>query len=232
MIVVKISMLRVCLFVVLLVNLESVKAQDVRILVDQQMEIAREQMNAGEYEKANKTFRQILKMNTVLPHDLSYLFAETLYMVGQYENSDNFLKRYIQLTGKGGNYAVQAEQLRALLDGRLDDIKICQFCDINGYRLITCSRCNGSKIISDQCDHCNGHGALTCHVCLGDGVLIAKTDFSTNEYKTCNRCSGKGVETCPVCKGEKILAQKCPLCTGTGLETSGILCDHTPHDPN
>ena len=198
--------------------------------VDQQMEIAKTQMNAGDYEAANKTFRKILGMKTVLPHDLSYLFAETLYMVGQYENSDNFLNRYVEITGKGGNYTTQAEQLRELLNNKLEEIKNCNFCDIRGYRLKTCSQCNGAKFFPSQCHHCEGKGALKCHVCLGEGVLIEKTDFETEEYKTCHNCNGKGVEGCPVCKGAKVLEQKCSLCLGSGLESSKTICDHKEHE--
>ena len=51
--------------------------------VEELMELAIAQMNDGDYEAANITFRKILKLNTVLPDDLSYLFAETLYMVNQ-----------------------------------------------------------------------------------------------------------------------------------------------------
>lgn len=197
--------------------------------VDQQMELAKNQMNEGDYEAANKTFRKILGMKTVLPHDLSYLFAETLYMVGQYENSDNFLTRYVEITGKGGNYTKQAEQLRELLKNKLLEIKNCNFCDIKGYRLKTCSICKGAKFFPSQCHHCNGHGALKCHVCLGEGVLIEKTDFETSEYQTCHNCNGKGVESCPVCKGAKIIEQKCSRCLGSGLESSKTLCDHKEH---
>lgn len=202
--------------------------QDVRKLVNEQMEVAKSQMNEGNYEAANKTFRKILSMKTVLPHDLSYLFAETLYMVGQYENSDNFLKRYIQITGMGGNYAVQAEQLRSLLKNKLKQIAECSYCDLQGYRLVTCSHCNGEKYISDVCPRCKGHGGFKCHVCLGEGVLIEETDFATKEYKTCTLCHGKGIEICPVCNGEKIINQKCPVCLGSGLESSRVICDHTP----
>jgi len=210
----------------------AVQGQDVRKLVDQQMDMARKQMNSGNYDAANKTFRQILAMKTVLPHDLSYLFAETLYMVGQFENSDNFLKRYTEITGKGGNYTEQAEQLRELLNRKLNEIKVCNFCDINGYRLVTCSKCSGVQELSDQCYHCHGYGGFKCHICLGKGVIIEKTDFSTDEYKTCYKCQGTGIESCPVCEGKKILVQKCSLCLGSGYEASKTICDHHPHDLN
>jgi DnaJ-class molecular chaperone len=219
------SFILVLLILGLIIDLSG---QDVKVLVNQQMDVAQKQMTAGDYQAANKTFRKILALKTVLPHDLSYLFAETLFMVGQYENSNNFLERYFKLTGKAGNYTNQAEELELLLEIKLKEIRECQYCDIHGYRLKICSRCHGEKYVYEKCYYCNGHGKLICHVCLGEGVLIKKNDFSIDEYETCYNCEGTGIEICPVCKGEKILKQKCPVCLGTGYESTKIICDHTP----
>ena len=206
--------------------------QEVNEIVSKKMEIARAQMDAGDYNGANKTFREILSLRTVLPHDLSYLFAETLYMIGQYENSRNFLERYLKLTGKAGNYTEQALQLQNYLASKFVNIKTCKLCDIRGYKLATCSNCHGVGHISASCSYCKGVGALKCHICLGEGVIITRNAFSVNEYQTCPKCEGKGYNICPVCNGAKILDQQCPVCLGSGMESTTEICTHPDVDSN
>src|SRR5688572_6075621 len=65
---------------------------------------AKKQMEDGNYQRANLIFRKMLTLKTVLPTEMSYLFAETLYKVGQFENSKNFLEKYLSITDRGSDY--------------------------------------------------------------------------------------------------------------------------------
>ena len=138
--------------------------------VDELMEVAIEQMNDGNYEGANITFRRILKLGTVLPDDLSYLFAETLYMVNQFHNSRNFVDKYIRLAGPNGYYYGQAMELRHFLDDEYELILVCKQCDNRGYALIPCDICDGEGKIVNPCYNCRGVGISNCDQCKGNGV--------------------------------------------------------------
>lgn len=195
-------------------------------LVDELMEVAIEQMNEGNYEDANITFRKILRMNTVLPDDLSYLFAETLYMVDQIHNSRNFLDKYIRLAGSNGRYYVQAMDLRHFLDEEYELILVCKLCDNRGYQLVPCDICEGEGKITNPCFYCRGVGISRCDTCKGEGVSTSFNALGVLQYATCPTCEGKAQVTCKVCQGEKTLSDQCPACHGTHKKAGTAICDH------
>lgn len=197
--------------------------------VEEQMEVAIEQMNDGNYEDANLTFRRILKMKAVLPDDLSYLFAETLYMVHQYHNSKNFLNKYLRMAGPNGRYYPQAMDLKHFLDDEYESILVCKLCDNRGYRLISCDLCHGTGVITSECFYCHGVGINRCEVCKGNGVTTSLNAFSEIQYHTCPNCQGKGQTPCKVCHGEKVLRENCPDCHGTHKKAGTEICDHVEY---
>lgn len=197
--------------------------------VDQLMEMAIGQMNDRDYEAANVTFRKILKMDAVLPEDLSYLFAETLYMVNQYHNSRSFLDKYIRLAGPTGRYYPQALDLKMYLDDEYELILVCKLCDNRGYRLIPCDHCQGLGTTSSECFYCHGVGINRCEICKGQGVTTSNNAFSENQYFTCSNCQGKGRTVCKVCNGEKIIWESCPECHGTSKTPGKEICNHQKH---
>ena len=194
--------------------------------VDELLEVAINQMNDGEYSEANLTFRRILKMDTVLPDELSYLFAETLYMVHQYHNSRSFLDRYLRLAGSTGRYYPQAIDLKHYLDDEYELILVCKKCDSRGYKLIPCDVCHGHGKTANKCFYCKGVGINLCEVCKGNGVITTLNAFSEPQYHTCTNCEGKGQTSCKVCFGEKIIYESCSACHGTHKKASANICDH------
>ncbi len=194
--------------------------------VDELLEVAIGQMNNGEYEDANLTFRRILKMKAVFPDQLSYLFAETLYMVHQYHNSRSFLDKYLRLAGPNGRYYSQAMDLKRYLDDEYELILVCKLCDSRGYRLIPCDLCHGTGEITDACYYCMGVGVNLCEVCKGNGVTTSLNAFSELQYHTCPNCLGKGQVPCKVCHGEKVIRESCPDCHGTHKKPGSEICDH------
>lgn len=193
---------------------------------------AKAQMKAENYEAANKTFRKALATRKILPTDLSYLFAETLYIIHQYQNSLNFVDKYIDLAGQGGNYYQKAVELKELLHTEFNKIKDCQFCNLSGYRYIECDNCHGVGQTSETCYNCKGSGATVCPKCMGEGVYITFNSFSGKQYHACDICEGKGYSTCHICEGDKILSGACSVCLGTKQKVSSILCDHIEDDHN
>ena len=196
--------------------------------VDELMETAIAQMNEEEYEQANLTFRKILKLDTVLPDEMSYLFAETLYMVDQYHNSRSFLDKYIRMVGTTGRYYSQAMDLKHYLDQEYELILVCKECDNRGYRLTDCDHCNNQGKLTSQCIYCRGVGINMCDQCKGQGVTTSLNAFREVQYQTCGNCNGKGQTACKVCLGAKEVYENCPVCDGTARKASSQICDHEP----
>lgn len=194
--------------------------------VEKYMQQAIKEMNNKQYDAANITFRKILSLNEVLPTNLSYLFAETLFMIGQYENSRNFLDKYIHLSGHGGDYFEQATELDLLLKEKQEEILTCELCDREGYRLAICHNCNQTGKTVQTCPYCKGKGVTSCLECTGKGVVISENLLGEKKYETCENCHTKGYVNCPRCHGAKIIKDYCNVCGGDGLTTTNIICDH------
>jgi len=204
--------------------------QSTEDLVDELMETAIAQMNEGEYEQANLTFRKILRLDAVLPDELSYLFAETLYMVDQYHNSRSFLDKYIRLVGTNGRYYSQAMDLKHYLDKEYELILMCKECDNRGYRLIDCDDCHGHGKLTSPCQSCRGVGINMCDPCKGQGVTTSVSAFQEVQYQTCSPCKGKGRTACKACLGAKEVYDNCTVCNGTARKPSNQICDHEPSE--
>ena len=186
--------------------------------------------NDGDYHAANAAFRNALATNMVLPTNLSYYFAETLYYIRQFQNSRNFVEKYINLAGYGGDFYEEAIHLRELIDGEFQKIKDCQRCNSFGYRLISCERCETTGVEVTECPECKGTGNTLCPKCTGKGVLITLDAFNQNHYETCDKCQGEGVIVCELCEGHKEITRTCSLCFGTGIRTSNAICNHEDED--
>ncbi|MEQ9427025.1 MAG: molecular chaperone DnaJ [Cyclobacteriaceae bacterium] len=183
----------------------------------------------GKYQEANEKFRQILTISKSIPTEMTYHFAETLYAIGQYQNSKNFIQKYFELTGKTGDNFDQIKELERMVDEKMVAIKECHRCNAVGYRYFPCQTCQQEGTVDEACYYCKGLGVARCVKCRGDGVLISANAMGVNEYHTCDRCNGNGTETCPICEGDKTLTSDCPTCNGTLFQHSKELCDHEDH---
>src|SRR5690606_42103221 len=86
-------------------------------------------MESRDFNKANQIFRQIIDRNVTIPQEMPYFFAETLFELKQYDNSANFLNKYLEINGfKGDNYE-HAKSLEDRLKSPLNEIKSCHLCD-------------------------------------------------------------------------------------------------------
>ena len=183
-------------------------------------------MDAGEFELANELFRQIIQSNAPIPSEMPFYFAKTLYELKQFDNSQNFLNKYLDLNGFKGAHYQEAKDLETKLEGPLKEIAACQFCDRKGYRLLTCATCSGEKQVEQDCSLCKAQGIVGCSRCAGQGVVTKKNVFNILEYYDCERCSGTGRLTCPRCDGTHLEFSECRTCAGTGHLESEQLCNH------
>ena len=190
---------------------------------------ARQQMEANDFEGANVTFRRALATKKVLPTSMSYFFAKTLFVIHQNQNAKNFVEKYIELAGQGGDYYEDAVRLRDLIDDEFKAIEECKFCNLSGYRYATCENCNGLGQTVELCHKCYGNSPVMCPKCIGRGVVITSTTFGEKVYASCDRCEAKGYIDCPVCQGAKEIAERCSVCLGTGKKVSKEICTHEEH---
>lgn len=192
---------------------------------------AKEQMAKQDYQAANGSFREMLALKTVLPTEMCYYFASTLYMLGQYDNSLRFTEKYLELAGAGGEFYKESRELKALLQKKMTTIRDCARCDTKGYVLEACPNCEESGQLSKSCTRCYGRKQVKCVSCEGQGVVIQKNHFDQQTYHTCQRCEGKGIQECPTCKGGGQTVQDCRYCLGSGLIPTTRLCKHPSELP-
>jgi len=204
-------------------SIEQVKKDSI---VQVKMNEAKAQMQAGRYEQANRTFRDILGMKTVLPNDLTYLFAETLYQIGQTANSKNFLRRYFSLTGTTGQYYDQAKELEERLNKQINKVDRCPACNSKGYVLETCTLCAGTKETTLICSRCQGKTKHVCSRCLGQGTLRTAGPLGTTRFSECPTCKSKGFVSCSKCNGTGNTLETCPRCKGKGQTAGSTVCTH------
>lgn len=192
------------------------------------MNSALAEMEKGDYEKANAYFRQIIENNLSIPPEMPYFFAETLFQLGQYDNSLNFLTKYLEINGfKGDNYEA-AKDLEAKLKTRMAEIYNCKLCDNRGYRYLNCPTCEGERQIEQACMYCKARGMVGCTKCRGSGLVTKKNVFNIVEYYECEKCSGDGKHTCPKCMGSLKEMSDCRTCRGQGRLLSEEICNHKP----
>lgn len=188
-------------------------------------------MEAGDFEKANEIFRQIIQSNAPIPSEMPYFFAETLYQLKQYDNSRNFLGKYLDLNGFKGQHYQEAKALESKLEQPLKEILACQYCDKKGYRLLTCTTCSGEKQVEQDCTLCKAQGIVGCSRCAGKGIVTKKNVFNIVEYYDCERCAGAGRLTCPRCEGTHKEYGECRTCDGSGHLESEDICNHEENQP-
>ncbi|AWW33318.1 molecular chaperone DnaJ [Echinicola strongylocentroti] len=197
---------------------------------DRLMEMAKTSIAKSDYEKANYYFRQIIESGVSIPPEMPYYFAETLYQLKQFDNSSNFLNKYLEINGfKAENYK-EAKALQQALKAPLEAISSCKLCDAKGYRYQPCPTCHGKKVIEQDCSYCKGKGVVGCSRCKATGIVTRKNVFDITEYYQCSRCEGEGRLTCPRCDGTLKEVSACHTCSGFGEVHSEELCDHQNHD--
>jgi hypothetical protein len=64
-----------------------------------------------------------------LPEEMPYFFSETLFQLGQYDNSQNFVNKYLELTGFTGQNYEAATRLKEKLKVPMAQILACEQCD-------------------------------------------------------------------------------------------------------
>lgn len=197
---------------------------------DRWMKGALAAMERSDYQTANSIFRNLIDSGQPLPEEMPYYFSETLFHLGQFDNSQNFVNKYLELTGFNGQNYEYAVRLKEKLKEPLAQIQDCKLCDRRGYRYATCSVCDGNKQIEQACAYCKANGVVGCSRCGASGMLKKVNIFNIVEFFECERCAGKGRLSCPTCGGSGKEVSACKNCEGSGKTPSADLCNHKEHE--
>lgn len=148
------------------------------------MEEGADLMDAGDYEAADKKFKQVLRSMDVLPADITFYFGKNSYFLDQYKQSINWLNKYIELKGTQGRF----------FDECVNYLKRAEL----AYRLETEE--NSKQVFNEFSQtnefDCKGKTHFQCPLCNGEGVLIKPGKMNNTIYQTCPFCNGNGILTC------------------------------------
>ncbi|MDA1269364.1 MAG: molecular chaperone DnaJ [Bacteroidetes bacterium] len=196
---------------------------------DRWMKGALSAMERSDYQSANSIFRNLIDSGLPLPEEMPYYFSETLFQLGQFDNSQNFVNKYLELTGFTGQNYDYAVLLKEKLKGPLAQIIACELCDRRGYRYTPCSLCGGNKQVEQACAYCRANGVVGCSRCGASGMIKKINVFNIIEFFECERCAGNGRLSCPTCDGSGKEVSACKTCEGSGKIASKTLCSHEKH---
>jgi hypothetical protein len=199
---------------------------------DRWMKGALAAMERSDYQTANSIFRNLIDSGLPLPEEMPYYFSETLFQLGQYDNSQNFVNKYLELTGFTGQNYEPATRLKEKLKSPLAQILACEQCDRRGYRYESCTTCLGKKQLEQTCSYCKAKGVVGCSRCGASGMIKKVNVFNIIDFYECERCAGKGRLACPSCSGSGKEVSACKSCEGSGKTASAALCNHEAHVHN
>ena len=147
------------------------------------LDVGVELMENGEYDEADKKFREVLKVVKVVPTNLTFYFGKNSFYRGKYKQSIDWLNKYIELKGTQGMYYDECIRLlnmanKAFLELRKEDQKEVE------------------EVLSINYDiDCGPSGKVICPVCGGSTVIIEQGPFG-NTYRTCPYSDQYGQLTC------------------------------------
>ena len=140
-------------------------------------------MDNGQYKIADEKFKYVLANVKSVPSDLTFFFGKNSLHLSLFKQSIDWLNKYIQLKGTGGQYSEEAAALlRQAEEGFFGEKK-------NDTK-------SAAEVLSKNYDiDCGTSGKVYCPVCKGDHVIIKKGPFG-DQYQTCPYCNEHGMLTC------------------------------------
>jgi tetratricopeptide (TPR) repeat protein len=151
------------------------------------------QMEAGDYEHADQSFRTVLESVKVLPSEICYYFGLNSYHLGRYKQSINWLNKYIELKGTSGQFFDEtSEYLKKAEEAYNTEQKA------NEKDATTDESAPEIKVDYENLPDvdCNPAGKVICPVCKGITVIIHKDKFGRHIYQSCPYCDDHGYLTC------------------------------------
>ncbi len=151
--------------------------------INARLDSAIQLMNLEHYEAADTKFRSVLANMKSIPSDVAYHFGKNSYHLKKYKQSIDWLTKYIQLKGTGGQYSEDAALwLKKAEAGLLEQRQV-----LSAKTVEVLSR--------DFTIDCGPTGKVQCPVCNGSTVVIRK-DYLGDKYSTCGYCHKTGFLSC------------------------------------
>lgn len=155
-----------------------------RAEVMRQMDSGVYYMDNARYELADQKFRFVLENLQSLPSDLTFYFGKNSFYLLKFKQSIDWLNKYIQLKGTGGQHYTDA-------------LDILHRAEAEYVKEKTNESKKAGELLSNNYEiDCGPSNKVSCPVCKGDHVIVRKAAFG-NEYKTCPYCDEHGMLTCP-----------------------------------
>ena len=154
-----------------------------QVALDRMIETGVERMDAGDYTAADRIFRDVLRSAEVVPTEMTFYFGKNSFYLEKFEQSVDWLNKYIQLKGTQGRFF---EEARDLLNKSNEAVRILKLEQKKETEAILAS--------SYEID-CGPSGKVVCPVCQGKTVIISKSAFGQN-YRECPYCDEHGLLTC------------------------------------
>ena len=157
------------------------------------LDLGIEQMEAGDYQSADQSFRTVLETVKILPSEICYYFGVNSYHLGRYKQSINWLNKYIELKGTSGQFFDDTSEYLKKAEEAYRAEQQAKKKDTDG----------GEDLGEVQVDYknlpevdCNPAGKVVCPVCKGITVIIRTDKFGRHIYQSCPYCDEHGYLTC------------------------------------
>lgn len=140
-------------------------------------------MNVGKYKVAEDIFKEVLKESKVVPTDLTFYFGKNSFKLEKYQQSIDWLNKYIEIKGTSGRFYNEAV---TMLDKAQTEFLKIREADRKEVQVIFSS--------NYEVD-CGPAGKVICPVCRGEDVIIERGPFG-NTYRDCPYSDDHGYLTC------------------------------------
>tara|TARA_Y100000996_G_scaffold312380_1_gene248656 strand:+ start:2361 stop:2906 length:546 start_codon:yes stop_codon:yes gene_type:complete len=159
-------------FILLISNLSN--AQELRLIEDLILE--------KKYEDADKLLKEDILEENKVSSEITFLFGKNSYFLKKYNQSINWLNKYLELKGLNGKYSDETIKFLELSNTKLlieteKDIENV-YVELFSYNYVDCQ--NNRKL---------------CPICDGTSVIIIENEIQ-KIYKTCPFSDNKGFLTC------------------------------------
>ena len=177
------------LMVVALTGFGTVQAQEEATVMNgedlQEMDRGVELMNQGEFVRANSHFMRVLANVSVVPADLCFYFGKNSYHLQKYQQSKDWLTKYMELKGTTGRFFDQAAEYLKLAQADQES-------DTPEAPAVSSAPAKPKPVTID----CNQTPYVRCPVCGGRGVIAKPGKLGTLVYQTCPYSDESGRMSC------------------------------------
>ena len=134
------------------------------------------------YFLADSILKEKILNNNRVSSELTFLFGKNSFFLEKYEQSINWLNKYLELKGESGIFSDESIKFLELSNSKnlIENSKNIEnvYVELYSYNYIDCQ--NNRKV---------------CPICKGTSVMIIETDVS-KIYKTCPFSDNNGFLTC------------------------------------